>query len=450
MGIIGKELEKLRKKNIVRAAMPGNKGNYSVDGKLDFTEIGSLDNLANPKGIIGESQDLTAKLYGVESCHYLTNGSTCGNLALIFSFFSEGDRLLISANSHKSVLNACALRKVEVITLPEVSYKGINMPSDADDILRMAKEHEVSGVILTNPVYNGTYRDYSELHAHLKERNIPLIFDAAHGAHLKKIAKFNFFRSFDACVVSTHKTMNALNQSAMILNNQKDYDEKIKKYINIFQTSSPSYLILKSIEDAVEDMDLFKLTESIGEIREFDAFLKLVDGKTEDRGKLSGDIYGDPWKISLLSQGKGQEIYRRLEENGIYAEYYDLNSSLIMLSPYNTVDEIRRLKTALEEIKVEDILITEFEKNELIKSEKYNGLLYTSDENKEVLSVKIENSEGLISAADIIIYPPGTVAIKENQLIEKKDIAFILENQRIKKDIIGMSDGYIKVTEVRK
>lgn len=462
MGKIGDKLREFNDTNPVRLAMPGHKGNYKVNGDYDFTEIADLDNLAHPEGIIKLSQEETASIYNVKSAFYLVNGSTCGNLAMIFTFFKEGDRVLVDRGCHKSIINAIRLRKLDVVFLESNSISEINIPISEEVIIdKLIEDEAIKGVIITNPSYNGITRNYEALYNFLEERKKYLIVDAAHGAHLPFINNINIFENCHCAVTSTHKTLFSLNQAALILSNVLDKNEKIKEYINVFQTSSPSYLILKSIEDALERRFDFKEFLSsnayLKEIEKYDYFRTLNQDET---------LIKDPFKVTLYHEDMGNYIFNELKKDNIFAEYYDLNSVLLMLSPYNKEEDLIKTLESLKRIKSNGIDFKDLMENrELSKNEEKKRIeaksieIKSSIEEEEKirssenlnldLEVRVCDSYGYISQRDLIVYPPGSVLVEKGKVISRKDIADIERLLDIDKEIIGVNkkdqDYYIRV-----
>ena len=246
-------------------SMPGNKcglafsrdeiGNYLREslGSLDITEVDPLDNLHHPEGVIKESQELLAKYYGVKKAYFLVNGSSSGNLSSIFSAFNEGDEVLVERNCHKSVYNGLILRKLKVRYIEPVVFGdgGLFLPPDKNNIYSaLQKCDNPKGIILTYPNYFGISYDMEEIIKDLKKRGLKVIIDEAHGAHYgvcENLPK-NIAPIADYTVVSAHKTLPALTGGAYLLVN--DENENIDFYISAFMTTSPSYLIMASLDYA--------------------------------------------------------------------------------------------------------------------------------------------------------------------------------------------------------
>ena len=175
--------------------MPGHKRQEELGITLfpnpfsvDITEIDGFDNLHHPEGILKESMERAAAVYGVDRTYYLVNGSTCGILAAISSAVSDGKKLLMARNSHKSAYHAAMLNRMETEYIyPEIieesGIQGGIEPGELRRILEADKENRIGAVFLTSPTYEGIVSDIKSLAEIAHERGVPLIVDEAHGAH---------------------------------------------------------------------------------------------------------------------------------------------------------------------------------------------------------------------------------------------------------------------------
>ena len=243
--------------------MPGHKRNawflppgFACD--VDITEIHGFDDLYNSHGVLLETAELAASLYGSAKAFLLVNGSTVGILAAIGAHTTRGDRILAAGNSHRSVFNAAKLFGLNLISLkPETD--GISGIGRSIDPARVESALEkVSGiklVVVTSPSYEGVVSDISAIAHVAHERGIPLLVDSAHGAHLGFSPGFpdSAVRSgADVVVMSLHKTLPALTQSSLlhVCSNRANVDE-LARLLSALQTSSPSYMLMASIDNCL-------------------------------------------------------------------------------------------------------------------------------------------------------------------------------------------------------
>ena len=250
--------------------MPGHKGKeiYEQYGYKDFlkrimdydiTEIPGADNLFQAEGIINATMDKYSYLYGVEKSYLLINGSSCGIMASIFATVQKGNSLLMARNCHKSVYNAIQLMDIKPIYVYPKITNGLPGVIDEKEIEELLILHDnIDAVILPSPNYWGICSDIKRILKICNKYNKVLIVDQAHGAHLKffncyakkiKMPKAAEVLGADISVNSTHKTLASLTQSALINVNSKKVDlSRLEYWLQVLQSSSPSYILLNSLD----------------------------------------------------------------------------------------------------------------------------------------------------------------------------------------------------------
>lgn len=269
LGTLLEQIEEYSKKGVYPFHMPGHKRNG--EGMLpffaqwfarDFTEIPGLDDLHAPEGILREAQERAASLYGAQQSFFLVNGSTAGVLAAVSAAVTKGGTILMQRASHRSAYHAVQLRELKVRYLygrqAECGAAGrVGLGVDEAEVREaVERDPQVEAVFLTSPSYDGFSSDLAGIAAYLHNRNIPLIVDAAHGAHLgfsEYLPKSALQEGADVVVMSVHKTLPAPTQTALLhLGSERVPAERIQRFLSIYQTSSPSYLLMASIDDCVE------------------------------------------------------------------------------------------------------------------------------------------------------------------------------------------------------
>ncbi len=272
--IVHKDREQLLQRLLAHSAqgpyplhMPGHKRRPGTLGdvfKIDMTEVEGLDDLHHPEGILKEAQKRAADLRGAGQTFFLVNGSTGGILTAVSACFgprSKGRRLLMARNCHRSVYHAAVLERLDTAYLmPEmICAPGGTMITGAIDPTKVTsaleKYEDIGAVCLTSPTYDGVVSDIAAVAEIVHEKGIPLIVDEAHGAH------FGFHPAFpesavsqgaDIVVQSLHKTLPALTQCALLhLNGSLVSAERIRRYLDIYQTSSPSYVLMASMDECI-------------------------------------------------------------------------------------------------------------------------------------------------------------------------------------------------------
>lgn len=228
----------------------------------DFTEAKNLDDMHEPELFMKDSMRQMQAYYGTIKTYMMVNGATGGILAALYACAPEHSTVLVARNCHKSVCHAVSLLNLEPEyilpdEIPGTRILGDITPEQTKKTLeKLAAGGRLPSVmILTSPTYEGVISDISGILQVLKPYNIPLIVDEAHGAHLpfmgEDYAKSAVTLGADIVIQSTHKTLPALTQTALLHVNRSDLVSRVERYLQVFQTSSPSYLFIQSIEKAV-------------------------------------------------------------------------------------------------------------------------------------------------------------------------------------------------------
>lgn len=247
--------------------MPGHKRNTTLLGTelpyaLDVTEIDGFDDLHAPSGILADLQARLAHLYGAKNAFALVGGSTCGILAGIASVCRRGDRILLARNCHKSVYNAVELLGLRPIYIqpPVDPVSGIAGSVPPESVRAALDAHkEIRLAVVTSPTYDGVISDIRAIAQIVHGRGIPLLVDAAHGAHLaftEQNAHCAVTCGADVVIQSLHKTLPALTQCAAAhIGGDLVSPSVFAKYLSVFETSSPSYVLLASVSACVRFLE---------------------------------------------------------------------------------------------------------------------------------------------------------------------------------------------------
>lgn len=267
------KLKKYSKSGVYPFHMPGHKRNTALsDGimpyEIDLTEIDGFDNLHNAEGCILEVQNLAERLYNVKKAFLLVNGATGGILSAVRAMTNRGDKVLVARNSHKSVYNAleiCGLEPEYIVPAVDDEF-GINCSITPLQVEKAIVENpNAKLLIITSPTYEGVVSDIKEICRIAHLHNVMVLVDEAHGAH------FPFSGSFpveaiqcgaDVAVASLHKTLPSLTQTALLLTSNEELINPLAENLAIFETSSPSYVFMSSIEKC---LDFCKNTKAFDE-----------------------------------------------------------------------------------------------------------------------------------------------------------------------------------------
>lgn len=278
--------------------MPGHKRNPQAGEMADFyrfdiTEIDGFDNLHHAEGIIKEAQERAGRLYGAEETYYLINGSTCGVLASIMTVTEQGDEILIARNCHKSVYHAAIMQGLTLhYYYPQwIEEYDIYDGVDAYEVSRLLEQYPNSkAVVITSPSYEGILSDVEAIARIVHERGRILIVDEAHGAHLKEGAVAG---GADLVIHSLHKTLPSMTQTALLHVSGEHVDRrKLRKYLAMLQTSSPSYVMMASMDSCIQYMEAHGEERFIFYQNQYTAFLTKISGCRHIRVGKMADLSG--------------------------------------------------------------------------------------------------------------------------------------------------------------
>ena len=461
------KLKNYSKSGIYPFHMPGHKRtDITEEGiipyNIDITEIHDFDNLHSPNGVIDEIQEKAAKLYNAKNAFILINGSTGGILSAIRSMTNQGDKILMARNCHKSVYNSAELFNLNVdYIFPDTDsrYNILTsvLPCDIEDKLTKHND-EIRLVIITSPTYEGVVSDIKSISEICHKHGAKLLVDEAHGAH------FPFSDSFpdealncgaDAAVLSLHKTLPSLTQTALLIANDSELSEILAENLAVFETSSPSYILMSSIEKCLDFCE-----NSKDKFKEYCCNLKTVRKKLENLKYLKiydkSDTHFD-YDISKIvistananiSGTKLAEILRnnyQIETEMAYSDYV-----IAMTSVCDTEKAFDMLSDAL--ISIDSELSKGADTERVPLKNLYTGKNFNAYElykfNKE--TIPFQNSEFRTSAEYIWAYPPGIPLTVPGEIISKELINYIEYLSACKVEIMSTKGGmtnYISVVK---
>lgn len=394
--------------------MPGHKrksGLSIIGEEIDVTEIDGLDNLHSPTGVIKELEDRLASLYNSNKTYISVNGSTCGILSAISAVSKKGGEIIIAANCHKSVYNACVINGLDVYFIaPEYNYEYYCWERVAqktvDDALK--KHPNACGVVITSPTYEGFVSDI--------KCSVPLIVDSAHGAHFGFAPWLPEKAYGDITVMSLHKTLPALTQTAIINVNNEKYVNSVKKYLDIFETSSPSYVLLNSVDKCADFLESCEAAFSDYKNR-LDRFYERVSS-LDNIEILEND---DKTRIIVSAHGyTGKELENALRNDfGIEAEGSALKYVILISTACDREEGFERLYNALSSL--DKRKKANFYISMPAIPEKMQGSL----EIENTAETDLKSSIGRVCAEYVYAYPPGCPILVPSQVITAENVDYI-------------------------
>lgn len=466
-------LEKLKKygeSDYYPLHMPGHKRNmahFDDPFSIDITEIDGFDNLFHAEEILLEAQERAARLYHAEETFYLVNGSTCGLLSAISASVLRGGRLLMSRNSHKASYHAAFLNGLRMTYLyPDADMvRGINGSIRPEQVREAFENHpDIKAVLITSPTYDGVVSDMEAIAEIVHRAGAILIVDEAHGAHFpmhEAFPKPALACGADLVINSIHKTLPSMTQTALLhVQGERVDRRRLKKYLGIYQSSSPSYVLMAGMDACVcllaerkqELFDCFigrleKMRQSLEQMKH----LHLVTGKEAelyafdfDQSKVLISTEGTVFSGPQLSQVLREEYHLEAE---MEAEHY----VTAIMTVADTQEGFDRLERALleidERIEAGERVLPEIdgkiENRDQARSESVpeeggiqcrdvkneSGQLYFH--NEEIMTIEeaensvherilLAESGGRICGEFVYLYPPGIPLIVPGERIPKE------------------------------
>lgn len=405
--------------------------------RLDVTELSDLDDLHHPEAIIAEAQRLAAELYGVEETFFLVNGSTVGNLAMIFATCEEHKKVIVQRNCHKSVIHALQLVGAAPVFLSPKFDETVRVASyvSFDTVREAIEEHpDATAVILTNPNYYGMSVQLTEIIKIAHSRGIPVLVDEAHGAHFVAGPPFPtsaIAYGADVVVQSAHKTLPAMTMGSYLHVNSSLVDkEKLRFFLQVFQSSSPSYPIMASLDLArsyVANVGLEDIQRIQVQIEQLKKEINESEGVTVVQ---SNDplVTTDLLKITVQTRSgcSGYELQQRLEQEGIFPELADPFNVLLVypLAPVKDLPTIiEKMKRAFKGMHDDARTMASVSYSFMNASPSISYRVLAKLPKKVVL---LEKAEGLVAAETIIPYPPGIPLLCMGEVIRKEHIEQII------------------------
>lgn len=423
--------------------------------KMDTTEIIETDNLHSPDGIIKESQKRASKAFKSDKTYYLVNGTTCGIQASIMTVCSPKDKLIVNRDCHQSVINGCILGDVKPIYINSNINKKNNIIEgiNIDEVINVIDSNlDARAILLTYPTYYGCTYDLKAICDYAHNRNMIVIVDEAHGAHLglsDKLPKTSLEQGADIVIQSTHKTLPSFTQSSMLhINGNRVDNNKLEMNLRIMQSSSPSYSLMSSLELAV-DIYINNGKELMKEL-----LVNIDNFKDSIKDNIPIDIYNDYDKTKIFIESKklGLTGYK-LEEilrykYNIQVELSNYYGVLLICTIGNVSSDFELLKKSLIDIYDKynkDIFLEEviYPRDIPIQALTPREAFY-----KPKKSVKIYDSIGMISGEYIIPYPPGISLLSPGEIISKDIIDYVVYCNQNGMSVSGMKDSKLEFIQV--
>lgn len=467
--------------NPVRFHMPGHKGKvregsplYQLLGKLpfqgDLTEVPGLDDLHDPKEAIREAERLAAKIYGAGETFFLVNGATAGILAAFLALLKPGDKVILPRHVHKSVFNALVLSGAVPVYVSPSYHPVLHIP------LGVAKEKwqeawdnhpEARMVFLVHPTYEGIVSIDKELVAKAKNRGLKVVVDEAHGGHFPfhpKLPHSSLALGADVVIHGSHKTIGSFTQSGMLHLGEGLQREPFQEALRLVQTTSPSYLLMASLDGALDEMDRYgeqSLAELIGtaamvhhQIKDFKGFRSWH----EELYTYHEVMELDPTKIIIdgLKLGlTGYDLAKILrEEYTIQVEMAGRSHILVLLGVGNSREEAEKLLEALNKIDNSSTGHGQPLGNptgNLIGDQQLIPEVVVSPRDSWFAakkSIPLEEAENSVCGELVVPYPPGIPLLCPGELISAPVLRLLLHLRAQDINWQGLADPELNTIQV--
>lgn len=410
----------------IRFHMPGHKGIIDQPADLrwmapiDVTELPETGNLYDAGEPFDSAQKLWADLFGFDQCQFLTGGSTMGIHTGLALCCRPGDRVLMDRSCHRAAFHALALLDLEPVWLerPWLSSENLIGPISPGDVEKALEEHpNIKTVCITSPTYAGVLSNVGAISRIVHAHGGKLFVDGAHGAHLPFLGMEPFWGA-DCVVVSAHKTLPAMGQSALLFVSGFEPD-RVRQMASVFGTSSPSYPMMASLDvvrDWMEKWGAEKYVQTAIQVVELrSAFPSLTD-------KPYRGFSLDPTRF-VLKVKDGPAFAQKLRKRGCMPEMEDGGHVIFICTCQDTGKVISNLTSRLEELRdwmgdCAPIPVPPLPKRVLSPRE----ALFASSR-----VCPLELCEGEVSAGQIAPYPPGVPVVAPGERISKKELAYLRE-----------------------
>ncbi|KAL5703116.1 hypothetical protein ACHQM5_028250 [Ranunculus cassubicifolius] len=425
-------------------------------------DLPELPDLLSLKGSILDAQQEAAKLFGASETWFLVGGTTCGVQAAIMATCSPGDILIIPRNSHLSAISAMVLSgATPKYILPEYNsdwdIAGGITPSQVEGAIKELETEgrQAAAVLVTSPTYHGICSDLSKIAAVCHSHGIPLIVDEAHGAHFKfdrELPTSALEQGADLAVQSTHKVLCSLTQSSMLHMSGDIIDrDKICRCLQLLRSTSPSYLLLASLDAARAQLSenpetIFR--DAMNLALETKELVKRIPGMSLlELPSFSEFTAIDPlrltvgvWNLDLSGYEADNILYDR---HGIIPELVETRSLTFAINLGTCREHVQRLIAGLEHLsthtikkRTKKVVTTEhFPFTDITMSLNPREAFFASKK-----SVSIRDSPGNVCGELICPYPPGIPVLFPGEIITEDALKYLLDVRNKGAEITGASD----------
>jgi arginine/lysine/ornithine decarboxylase len=457
--LIYDKLNKIKKENLISFHVPGHKYHDTFRKhfedllKYDVTEFPGTDDLHDPTEAILESQKMASSLYGSKASFYLVNGTTSGIYSMITATLFPGDTAIVARDCHRSVFDGLFLGRVNAeFVAPMMHEYGFPLGVTLESIIEShVKKPDAKAIILTYPNYYGVCCDLKGIVEYAHQNDLLVLVDGAHSAHFllsDDLPICPVKLGADIVVQSSHKTLPVMTQASMLhVNSESVVLPLLKKMVKLYQTSSPSYILMSSLDIGM------KILREEGQLRMKNLIkcIKLV--KKECPAFLDYDDLGEQFtldvsKLTLLGKKANidpMDYESQLRNNHIQIEFSNENNAVLVTSIMNEKQDFQYLVKTMEmlEFKCYSGIDNNFE---LPKISNILPIHEAHYRNGKYMNLK--ESVGRISKQFVIPYPPGVPILIPGDEINQSTVD-VIESMLIKGvNVLGYKNTNLDLVQI--
>lgn len=407
----------------LRLHMPGHNGRFWIHPLsgchlFDITEVKGADSLYEADGIIAESEKNASEIFGTYKTFYSAGGSTLGIQTMLSAVVGEKGRIIAARNAHRAFINTCALLDADVIWVTGENADVISSKVKPTDIEKaLSEEKNISAVYITSPDYYGNIADIKGISEVCRKYDVPLIVDNAHGSHLVFTEENShpIALGADICCDSAHKTLPVLTGGGYIHVANGKYADKIKAHQSVYGSSSPSYLILGSLDHCN-----FMLHSSGKNMLKFQKEqMEILKERLSPAWSFTGDDILHLTIEAYKSGLSGIALAERLRESKIECEYADEYYTVLLFSITNDYEDYDEVAEAMEKILQPRILLHKDETPYVLprKAMSIREATFKSCE-----KIPVDKAMGRICSLNISHCPPCIPVVVPGEIIDENSI----------------------------
>ena len=434
--------------------------------KADLPELPELDNLFAPEGVIEKAQELAAVTFGADQTWFLVNGSTCGIIASILATCGTGDKIILPRNIHQSAIAGLILSgAIPIFINPEYDTKlGLAYNVTPSNLKQALVTHpDTKAVMMLHPTYQGVCSDLKAIADLTHQSDIPLLVDEAHGAHFAfhdDLPPSAISLGADLTVQSTHKTLSAMTQASMLhLKGDRICSQRISKALQLVQSTSPSYLLLASLDAArqqiaVQGNTLMEQTMALATVARSN--IATIPNLSIFKPTIQpGCQYFDPTRLTInvsklgITGFEADEILH--EQLGVTCELPLLHHLTFIISLGNTPEDIQKLVTACHKL----TQVTTVKATQSLSFIPYPSSFKTSLNPREAYfatteTITFDEAGDRLCGELICPYPPGIPLLMPGEIITSTAISYLQQILAAGGTITGCNDPTLQTIQVIK